>query len=128
MVKKILIVEDERNVCELLSYILQGNGYDTTIALTGKDGLRLSREELPDGIILDVLLPDINGFEVLKALKSNEETKSIPVLMLTEKNLIGDVEKAVSLGANGYITKPFDIERLLEKVNDLISFSQYRKL
>ncbi|MDI6640892.1 MAG: response regulator [Elusimicrobiota bacterium] len=120
MAKKILLIEDDRSVCELLSHILNGKGYQTIIAFTGKDGLKICKNVAPNLIILDVLLPDINGFEVLKAVKSNEETKSIPVLMLTEKNLLGDVEHAISLGANGYITKPFDIQRLLEKVAELL--------
>ena len=123
MVNKILLIEDDRTVCELLSHVLNGNGYQTIVALTGEDGLRLCRTEAPNLIILDVLLPDINGFEVLKAIKSNTNTKSIPVLMLTEKNLLGDVEHAISLGADGYITKPFDIQRVLAKVTDLLSFS-----
>lgn len=120
MSKKVLIIEDERNVCELLAHMLIGNGFDATVAYTGKDGLRLSRSISPDVIILDILLPDINGFEVLQALKSAKETSSIPVLMCTEKNFLGDIEQAIKLGATGYITKPFDIQRVLNKVQDLV--------
>ena len=118
--KKILVVDDEPDAVGLLSIRLKSNGYDVISALDGKSCLKKAVEEKPDLIILDILMPKINGFEVCKRLKERDETKDIPVIMLTAKD--SDTDKVIGrvIGANYYIAKPFDSEVLLVKIKELL--------
>ncbi|MEW6041708.1 MAG: response regulator [Elusimicrobiota bacterium] len=120
MTKKILIIEDDRPLAELLSHVLEMKGYNVLSASNGNDALKIIKKNTPDLIILDILLPDISGWDVLKALKHHTKTSSIPVLMCTDKNMMVDVERALSMGARGYITKPFDIDKVVDKIVALI--------
>jgi DNA-binding response OmpR family regulator len=119
MAKKILVVDDERSICKLLKQVLEEKGYEIEFAHTGAEALEKLRKSTPDMVILDVMLPDTTGWQILKTMKTSETTKKIPALMLTQKNLVSDVEFAVDLGASGYLVKPFDIERLLKKVGEI---------
>ncbi|MFN3966500.1 MAG: PleD family two-component system response regulator [Endomicrobiia bacterium] len=120
MAKKILIVEDDRQVANLLSHTLSKIGYDMTISYNGNEALGVLKDTLFDLIILDVMLPDISGWELLTTIKQKTNFKNIPVLMCTEKNLVKDVEQALTLGAVGYIIKPFELERVVKKVVDIV--------
>ena len=127
MTKKILIIEDERNICELLSHMLKGNEYETVIALTGADGLRLSTEELPNLIILDVMMESVDkGFDVARNLKNDKNHQDIPILMLTaikEKTGLGFEKEAGDpdwLPVDGYCEKPLKPEELISKVKELL--------
>lgn len=121
MVKKIVIVDDERNLCDLLSQVLTKAGFKTHAVYNGKEALEKIKEIIPDLVILDVILPDLTGHQILKILKESDKTKNIPVLMLTQKDLLKDVEHAMELGATRYLIKPFDIERLLKVVKDMLN-------
>lgn len=114
---KILFVEDEPALQKTLGAALQEKGYEILPALNGEDGLRLARAEKPDLILLDLVLPKLSGFDVLKALKDGQETKNIPVIVLTQLETAQDIEKVLSLGATTYLVKAnYTLQEVIEKV------------
>lgn len=114
--KNILIIEDVEDHLEIVKLILEQHGYNILIATTGLEGLNSARANSPDLIILDVVLPEMNGYEVCKELKSGADTKSMPVIMLSVRSNPEDIETAYNAGANKYITKPFNLEDLIKEV------------
>jgi DNA-binding response OmpR family regulator len=115
--KKILFVEDEPSLQKILGEALSKEGYQVIPALDGEIGLRLVKVKKPDLILLDLLLPKIDGFEVLKKVKEDEETKEIPVIVLTNLEGIGDVDKALERGATTYLVKEnYSLEEVVEKI------------
>jgi len=104
----ILLVEDEDHIRTVVEYNLKHDGFDVYKAEDGAIGLELARRVLPDVILLDWMMPEMDGLEVLTELKRDKSTAHIPVFMLTAKGMAGDMEKAFELGADDYITKPFD--------------------
>jgi len=122
---KILIIEDDRAVADLLVHMLEGQQYDAVAANNGLEGLKKAREFAPELIILDINLPLMDGWQLLQALKSSQQTGSIRVVMCTEHSLMKEVEKALEMGASGYITKPFVTERVLAKVSELLGPVMY---
>jgi len=114
MSKKILIVEDEKNIVDILSFNLNKEGYETLEAYDGETGLRLALEADPDLILLDLMLPKMNGFHVCKAVR--KENNSTPILMLTAREEESDKVLGLELGADDYITKPFSMRELLARV------------
>jgi len=117
MAKTILFIEDESALQKTFGDILSQEGYEMVSALDGEVGLRLAKEKKPDLILLDLILPRVHGFEVLKQLKTDPETKKIPIIVLTNLEGIGDVEKAIELGANTYLIKAqYSLEEVLEKI------------
>ncbi|MCB4755943.1 MAG: response regulator [Elusimicrobia bacterium] len=119
--KKILIVEDEPDIAESLKARLRIEKYEVSIAANGQAGVEKARAEKPDLVILDVMLPDIDGYEVCRVLKSEKDTRSIPVLVLTALPHIKDADRAFEVGANDFLNKPYTNERLLAKVNKLLA-------
>ena len=113
MKKKILIVDDETDIIKLLSMRLKSCDYDVISASDGESGLKKAQKEKPDLIILDVLMPKMNGFEICKRLKENELTKNMPVIMLTALAQERDLAKGLKEGADCFITKPFSTVDLL---------------
>ncbi len=119
--KKVLIIEDEATLQKALQEVLVAEGYDILSALDGSRGLEMAREENPDLILLDIILPKMDGFEVLKELKSEEKTESIPVIILTNLSDISDIQKALDLGATTYLVKAdFSLEDVIKKVEDTL--------
>lgn len=116
MSSKVLIIEDEQNIQELLSFNISNAGYDVRVSDNGNDGLAKAFSESPDLIILDLMLPDMDGFEVCKRLKSDVKTKMIPIIILTAKSEELDKILGLELGADDYITKPFSIRELLARI------------
>ncbi len=115
--KKILFIEDESALQKTFGEILSQEGYEMISALDGEIGLRLAKDKKPDLILLDLVLPKIHGFEVLKQLKTDKETKDIPVIVLTNLEGIGDVDKALGLGATTYLVKAqYGLEEIVEKI------------
>ncbi len=115
--KKILFVEDESALQKTFGDIISQKGYEMVSALDGEIGLRLAKSEKPDLVLLDLILPKLNGFEVLKRLKEDQETKDIPVIVLTNLEGIGDIEKAIELGATTYLVKAnYTLEELMGKI------------
>ena len=117
--KKILFVEDEPSLQKAISELLTQEGFKVLNASDGEEGLKFAAAEDPDLILLDLILPKKDGFEVLKELKADEKTKDIPVIVLTNLEGIGDVEKALSLGAKTYLVKAnYELEDVLKLVRE----------
>ena len=125
--KKILVVDDEENVSIMTTSRLRSSGFDVVNAPNGRDGLRMAQRENPDLILLDVVMPDIDGYQVLAKLKASFRTKKIPVIMFTAENRIGDVTNAIEMGAEDYIIKPFTTEVLMEKISRVLHKVEMRK-
>ena len=116
--KKILIIEDEKNMVEGLRFNLEARDYHVIAAFDGESGLKKALGELPNLVILDLMLPGINGYEVCKQLK--EDIPDIPIIMLTAKSQESDIVTGLDLGADDYITKPFSVLELLARINSLL--------
>ena len=116
MTKKVLIVDDERDITETIKFVLEAAGYECLCAYDGEEGLNAAKELNPDLIILDVMMPKINGFKISRLLKFDTRYKDIPILMLTARSQEKDRELGEETGADEYITKPFDIDFVLERV------------
>jgi two-component system alkaline phosphatase synthesis response regulator PhoP len=118
--KKILIVEDESGLAETLKMRFEANGYQADIAGDGQEALAKVRENRPNLILLDIMIPKIDGYKVCRILKFDEKYKNIPILMLTAKTQEEDKELGYSVGANAYLTKPFDTAELMQKIKELL--------
>jgi len=119
--KRILFIEDEAVLQKTFGEIIGQEGYEMISALNGEIGLNLAKTEKPDLILLDLVLPKIHGFEVLKELKGNEVTKNIPIIVLTNLEGIGDVEKAIELGATTYLVKAqYKLEEVVDKIKKVL--------
>lgn len=117
MPKKILFIEDESALQKTFGDILKQEGYKMTSALDGETGLKSAQTEKPDLILLDLVLPKMHGFEVLQALKGDEKTKDIPIIVLTNLEGMGDLEKALDLGATTYLVKAsYSLEEVIQKI------------
>lgn len=118
--KKILIVEDEQVILELVKLYLEKEGFRPLIAMTGREALKKVKEEKPDLVILDLMLPEIDGLEVCKRLRSVPETAMLPILMLTAKAEESDTIVGLELGADDYVTKPFSPKAIVARVKALL--------
>ncbi len=118
--KKVLIVEDERDLAELLAYNLEKEGYQVLVTGTGLDGLETARRELPDLVILDLMLPGMMGTEVCSALRHSDKTRGIPVLMLTARGDEIDRVVGFEMGADDYIVKPFSMRELMLRIRAVL--------
>jgi two-component system phosphate regulon response regulator PhoB len=116
---RILIIEDERPLTDVLSYKLEREGYETSVAHDGQVGLRKAQTMPPDIIILDLMLPVVDGLEVCRQLRADERTRSVPILMLTAKAEETDQVVGFSLGADDYVTKPFSVKVLIQRIKAL---------
>ena len=116
----ILVVDDEKDIRDLVSFNLEKNGYRTSCVASGEEALVKARTHLPDLIVLDLMLPGVDGFDVCRRLKSDAATARIPVLMLTARSEEADVVAGLELGADDYVTKPFSPRVLLARVRTLL--------
>ena len=121
---RVVVIEDEANIVESLRFILSTAGFDVEVALDGESGIALLSETIPAVVILDVMLPRRNGFEVLKWIRANPATVTVPVLMLTAKGQEQDRRTAESLGADAFISKPFANKAVVDRVERLLSNAQ----
>jgi two-component system phosphate regulon response regulator PhoB len=120
MVKpRILIIADERGLTDVLTYNLQREGYDALVAHDGQEGLRKAQTHLPDMILLDLMLPGMDGLEVCRQLRAGKQTARIPILMLTARGEETDQVVGFSVGADDYVTKPFSVRVLLQRIRAL---------
>jgi twitching motility two-component system response regulator PilG len=114
--KKVLVVEDEESLLKLESILLTSKGYEVIGVSNGQAALDAIAEERPDLVLLDVMLPEIDGFEVCRRIKSDEATRDIPVVMLTAKKTRDDMARGEKVGADWYITKPFKSAMVIETI------------
>lgn len=121
---KILVVEDEEHIVELLKFNLEKEGYSVITAENGKMAVEKCENQIPDLVLLDIMIPEIDGYEVLKIIKSNDDTKEIPVIMVTAKAT--EIDKVIGLefGADDYITKPFSVRELQARVKAVLRRSK----
>lgn len=118
--KKILIVDDEPNIVMSLEYTFRKKGYEVYIARDGSEALEILETKIPDVIVLDVMMPKVDGYQTIKSIKENNHLKETKVIFLSAKNKASDVEKGLQLGADAYILKPFSVKVLVSKVNELL--------
>ena len=121
--KNILVVEDDLDIRELISFNLQNEGHQVFEAKDGEAGIDKAREKLPDLILLDLMLPGIQGIDVCRIIKSDQETKGTPIIMVTALGQEEDIVKGLETGADDYITKPFSIKVLIARVNAVLKRS-----
>jgi DNA-binding response OmpR family regulator len=125
---RLLIVEDDLDIANMLRIYFSSQGYDVDLAPRGSDALEKTRQNLPHLIVLDIMLPDIDGFEVCRILRTNTRTSHVPIIFLTQKDERSDKLQGLELGADDYITKPFDIEELKLRVQRAISRAEQQSL
>ena|SRR3989338_2294085 len=118
MAKKILLVDDEKDLVSTLRTLLEAKGYEVISATDGLEGLEKAKKEKPNLILLDVMMPNLNGYQVCRALKKDPNFKHIPIVMLTAKAQESDKFWGIESGADDYVTKPFDSLNLLEKIKN----------
>jgi two-component system alkaline phosphatase synthesis response regulator PhoP len=117
---RILIAEDERDVAELIRYTLDREGFEVVVATNGADALREARDSRPDLVLLDLMLPLVNGWELCRRLKQDPATRALPVIMLTARSEEGDKVLGFELGADDYVTKPFSTRELVARVRAVV--------
>ncbi len=125
---RILVVEDDFDISNMLRIYFRSQGYEVSVAPRGGDALEMCRQQLPHVIVLDIMLPDIDGYEVCRQLRSNLRTSHIPIIFLTQKDERSDKIHGLELGADDYITKPFDVEELKLRVKNAMSRAAYESL
>lgn len=118
--KKILIADDEHKIVMTLEYAFKKAGYEVFIARDGSEVLELLKTEIPDMILLDIMMPNIDGYATLTEIKKNKDLAGIKVIFLSAKTGEADVKKGMDLGADDYITKPYSIKKLTERVEELL--------
>ena len=118
--EKLLVVDDEKDFVDMLAERLEAKGFDVIEAFNGKEGLEKAHSEEPDLIILDIIMPEMSGYDVCRKLKLNAKFKETPVVMLTAKFEPNDINFGREMGADAYITKPLELELLLHKINALL--------
>jgi len=118
--KTALIIEDNEDNWVLLSFILEHAGYKAIVATTGQEGYEMALAQVPDFILLDIQLPDINGTDVLRMLRASEVSKNIPVIAVTSFAMAGDRERLLEAGCDGYIEKPVDPEKVVRQIQEVI--------
>lgn len=124
MKKKILLVDDEKDLVRAVSFRLEDAGYDVVVAWDGQEALEKAKSEVPDLIILDLMLPKMNGYKVCGLLKADSRYNKIPILMFTARAQEADRKMSEEVGADAYVTKPFEPEILFAKIEELLEKSE----
>lgn len=119
--KKILIVDDEPNIVMSLEYTFKKNDFEVFIARDGSEAIEILKSQIPDLVLLDIMMPNVDGYQTLKHIRSNAQTKNIKVIFLTAKNKASDIQKGLTLGVDKYLTKPFSIKKIMAEINELIA-------
>ncbi|MBI5029340.1 MAG: response regulator transcription factor [Chloroflexi bacterium] len=115
--QKILVIDDDPDIRDIISTTLEARGYEVLTAATGNDGLKVAKSTVPDLILLDIMLPDMNGYELCTQLRSLKVTSEISVVMMTAADQPSDVVRGFVVGTDEYVTKPFGIEELVARIN-----------
>ena len=122
--KKILIADDEHKIIMTLEYSFKKAGYEVFIARDGSEVLELLKTEIPDMILLDIMMPNVDGYTTLSEIKKDKNLSGIKVILLSAKSGEADIKKGLELGADDYITKPYSIKKLTERVEELLTDKQ----
>ena len=117
--KKVLIVDDEPNILMSLEFLMRKSGYNVFVARDGAEALKIIDSELPDAIVLDIMMPNVDGYEVCQYVKQSDQLKHIHVIFLSAKSKKEDIEKGYEMGADLYLTKPFSTRELVKEVKQL---------
>lgn len=117
--KKIIIADDEHKILMSLEYSFRKNGYDVFIARDGTEVLEFMKTMTPDIILLDIMMPNLDGYSTLEFIKQDEKLKNTKVIFLSAKNNPKDIEKGLSMGADAYVTKPYSIKKLMQQIEDM---------
>ncbi len=125
---RLMIVEDDNDISNMLRIYFQSQNYDVVVAQRGEDALEMCRQQLPHIIVLDIMLPDMDGYDVCRNLRSNLRTSHIPIIFLTQKDERSDKIRGLELGADDYITKPFDLEELKLRVKNAMTRATIQNL
>jgi len=121
MAYKILVVDDEPPIVRLMEFILARQGHQMLVAVNGEEALEKVRSQNPDLVLLDIMMPRIDGYEVARTLRADPATQDLPIIMLSAKAQEEDIQKGIDVGVNEYITKPFSPEQLVHVVTDYLS-------
>jgi DNA-binding response OmpR family regulator len=124
LAKKILIAEDEPNIVISLEFLLKEAGYEVAVARDGAEAIRLAGTRRPDLVVLDLMLPSVNGFEVCRWIRSNPGTRDIKIVMLTARGRESEMETGLASGVNAYMTKPFATRELMDTVAGLLGVAR----
>lgn len=119
MKRKLLIVDDEPNIVMSLEYAFKKNDFDVYIARDGSEALNILNETFPDVVLLDIMMPNVDGYQTLASIKKNENLNHTKVVFITAKNKASDIEKGLSLGADKYLIKPFSVKKIVSEINEL---------
>ena len=119
--KKILIVDDEPNIVMSLEYIFKKENFEVFIARDGAEAIEIVENSIPDIILLDIMMPNVDGYQVLNYLKESETLRKIKVVFLSAKNKSSDIELGLQLGADKYISKPFSVKNLVKEVKEVLN-------
>lgn len=117
--KKILVVDDDPYILMSLEFLMKKNGYDVLVARNGTEAMNILREFLPDIVLLDIMMPDVNGYDICKYIRSVKKLDHTKVVFLSAKSTDADIKKGLDLGAVLYISKPFSTRNLVKQLNDL---------
>jgi len=117
---RILVVEDNMDTYELLRFILERNEYESFLAMNGRDGVNAARLQMPDLILMDLSMPEMDGWEATRRIKTDSKTASIPLIAVTAHALPGDRKRALEAGCNDYLTKPLDLHELVQLVGKIL--------
>lgn len=117
--KKIIIADDEHKILMSLEYSFRKNGYDVFIARDGTEVLEFLKTMTPDVILLDIMMPNLDGYSTLEEIKKNENLKNTKVIFLSAKNNPKDIEKGLNMGADAYVTKPYSIKKLMQQIEEM---------
>ena len=117
---KVLIAEDEETIVESLSFLMEKEGYDVSVATDGQTAIKMIARDIPDMVLLDVMMPCCDGFEVVRAVRADPKTKPIPIMMLTAKTREVDRRKGLELGVDDFVTKPFSTRDVVSRVKALL--------
>ncbi|MFB3897423.1 MAG: response regulator [bacterium] len=120
MKQHILIIEDNEQNIYLMTFLLEKNGYTITQARTGKEGIRLALEKTPDAILLDIQLPELDGYAVAKELRSHPALDRVPIIAVTSYAMVGDKERILAAGATGYIEKPINPNTFIQQLQEYL--------
>ncbi|SRR6056297_158067 len=118
--RKILIVDDEPNIVMSLEYAFKKKEFEVFVARDGTEALDIAEKQVPDIILLDIMMPQMDGYETLRLLRETEKLKRVKVVFLTAKSKVSDMEKGLQMGADGYMTKPFSVKKVVKEVEEMI--------